>query len=278
MARPRTRVSRNRRNFLAAVLGTFAVAFVAWRMPPRGGLHAPTPEAISPAQAERDEIFMLLAYALVLEHWDPGTENRGHNVGALLVDDRGQPVAFDLNHNLRYRSGAEHAEARVLQHHLRRVGTFKLEDYTVYATLEPCAMCAGMVAMLDVSRVVYGQSDPAYGKAFERLALDSHELHGGYAPYARTVVSVPSESSIRKELDAAYTAQLRQDRMSLANWLRKPAVHAIYEKARERLSSLKPKYSENEKVLQSARSFYETFSLDAPDAAEPAAAAPDQAR
>jgi len=50
-----------------------------------------------------------------------------------------------------------------------------LENYTLYTTLEPCIMCAGMMVMSRLRRVVYGQADPHYGGAMERMKFTSRE-------------------------------------------------------------------------------------------------------
>lgn len=47
----------------------------------------------------------------------------------------------------------------------------KLKGYTIYTTLEPCAMCPGMMMLTSVPRTVYGETDPIYGEALERLSL-----------------------------------------------------------------------------------------------------------
>ena len=40
------------------------------------------------------------------------------------------------------------------------IGSWRLEDCTLYVTLEPCVMCAGAIVMSRIPRVVYGAIDP----------------------------------------------------------------------------------------------------------------------
>jgi tRNA(adenine34) deaminase len=42
-------------------------------------------------------------------------------------------------------------------------GDWRLEDHTLYVTLEPCAMCAGAIVLARVPRLVYGAPDPKAG-------------------------------------------------------------------------------------------------------------------
>jgi len=67
-----------------------------------------------------------------------------------------------------------------------------LDGYTIYTTLEPCAMCSGMMALTKVKRAVYGNPTHLYGRAIERLMLDSRALKDpsdgrslGFKPYPR---------------------------------------------------------------------------------------------
>ncbi len=62
---------------------------------------------------------------------------------------------------------------RLMIGYLNRVGGYSLKKHTVYTTLEPCAQCSGMMTLCSIERTVYGQTDPGFGKAMERLALDS---------------------------------------------------------------------------------------------------------
>jgi tRNA(adenine34) deaminase len=58
-----------------------------------------------------------------------------------------------------------HAEIRALRHAAEVVGSWRLEQSTLYVTLEPCAMCAGAMVLARVERVVVGAPDPKAGFA-----------------------------------------------------------------------------------------------------------------
>ncbi|MEH7073235.1 tRNA adenosine(34) deaminase TadA [Neobacillus drentensis] len=83
-------------------------------------------------------------------------------IGAVLVID-GKIVA--RAHNLREseQNAVAHAELLAINQACKERGTWRLEDSTLYVTLEPCPMCAGAIILSRVKRVVYGAADPKGG-------------------------------------------------------------------------------------------------------------------
>lgn len=99
-------------------------------------------------------------------------------IGAVIVLD-GEVIA--RAHNLREtnQNALAHAELLAIDLACQKVGTWRLEDATLYVTLEPCPMCAGAIIMSRVSRVVYGAIDPKGGCAgtFMNLLQDERFNH-----------------------------------------------------------------------------------------------------
>src|SRR5262245_63077938 len=56
-----------------------------------------------------------------------------------------------------------HAEVLALREAARKLGNYRMPDATLFATLEPCAMCCGAVVQARLARVVYGAPDPRAG-------------------------------------------------------------------------------------------------------------------
>ncbi|GGJ80165.1 tRNA(adenine34) deaminase [Anoxybacillus voinovskiensis] len=85
-------------------------------------------------------------------------------IGAVIVKD-GEVVA--RAHNLRetMQRAVAHAEVLAIDQACQRIGSWRLEDTTLYVTLEPCPMCAGAIVLSRVKRVVFGASDPKGGCA-----------------------------------------------------------------------------------------------------------------
>lgn len=56
-----------------------------------------------------------------------------------------------------------HAEILALRSAAESVGSWRLDDCTLYVTLEPCAMCAGAIVLARAARLVFGATDPKAG-------------------------------------------------------------------------------------------------------------------
>ena len=83
-------------------------------------------------------------------------------VGAVIVRD-GVPVGRGRNRVEAQNDPTAHAEILALGAAAATVGDWRLDDCTLYATLEPCTMCAGAVLLSRPRRVVYGAPDPRAG-------------------------------------------------------------------------------------------------------------------
>lgn len=95
-------------------------------------------------------------------------------IGAVIVLD-GEVVS--VAHNLREteQRSIAHAELLAIDEACKKLGTWRLEDATLYVTLEPCPMCAGGIVLSRVKRVVYGASDPKGGCAGTLMNLLTDE-------------------------------------------------------------------------------------------------------
>lgn len=85
-------------------------------------------------------------------------------IGAVVVLN-GEIIA--RAHNLREsnQNAVAHAELLAIEEACRQLGTWRLENTTLYVTLEPCPMCSGAIVLSRVKRVVYGAADPKGGCA-----------------------------------------------------------------------------------------------------------------
>lgn len=83
-------------------------------------------------------------------------------VGAVAVAD-GRIVASGRNRVEEKRSVSAHAEFETIRELERSIGDWRMSDYTLYVTKEPCPMCAGMLVNARIGRIVYGVADPAGG-------------------------------------------------------------------------------------------------------------------
>ena len=68
-------------------------------------------------------------------------------------------------HNLREtrQDSTKHAEVQVIQKACKKLGTWRLENVSIYVTLEPCVMCAGAMIQARVENVYYGAKNDRFG-------------------------------------------------------------------------------------------------------------------
>lgn len=129
-----------------------------------------------------DERFMRRALELARHAADAHAEVP---VGAVLVLG-GDIVGEGWNHNIGRNDPTAHAEIAALRDAGVRLGNYRFPGATLYATLEPCVMCAGAIVHGRIARVVYGATDPktgAAGSVFDTLLSDRHnhkvDVQGG---------------------------------------------------------------------------------------------------
>ncbi len=85
-------------------------------------------------------------------------------VGAAVLRE-GTVVVRAHNETVGRRDPTAHAELLAVQQALALLQIDRLNDYTLYVTLEPCAQCAGAIVLTKVGRVVFGAYDPKAGMA-----------------------------------------------------------------------------------------------------------------
>lgn len=85
-------------------------------------------------------------------------------IGAVIVYE-GEVIATGCNERETSQKTLSHAELVAIAKANEKIGSWRLEDCTLYVTLEPCPMCAGAIVQSRIKRVVYGASDPKAGCA-----------------------------------------------------------------------------------------------------------------
>jgi len=127
-----------------------------------------------------DEHFMQLALAqaqLAQAHGEVP-------VGAVVVHE-GRVVAQAHNAPISCKDPTAHAEIAALRLAATELGNYRLDDCTLYVSLEPCAMCVGAILHARLKRVVWGAAEPKTGAAgsvidlFANTQLNHQTQHSG---------------------------------------------------------------------------------------------------
>ena len=109
-------------------------------------------------QKMTDENYMKMALIEAQEAYDKGEIP----VGAVVVWN-GRIIARAHNLTETLHDVTAHAEMQAITAAANIMGGKYLKDCTLYVTLEPCIMCAGALGWSQISRIVYGASDPKRG-------------------------------------------------------------------------------------------------------------------
>ena len=91
-------------------------------------------------------------------------------IGCVIVRD-GKIIARGYNRRNTDKNTLAHAELQAIRKASRAAGDWRLEDCTIYVTLEPCPMCAGAIVQARIPRLVIGSRNPKAGCAGSVLNL-----------------------------------------------------------------------------------------------------------
>ena len=83
-------------------------------------------------------------------------------VGSIIVLD-GQVIARAYNQKEKNKVATHHSEILAIEQASKRIGSYRLDNATIYTTKEPCLMCMGAILSARISRIVYGANDRRFG-------------------------------------------------------------------------------------------------------------------
>jgi len=92
-------------------------------------------------------------------------------IGACVVSGDGQLLASASNRTICDNDPTAHAEMIAMRAAAAKLDNYRLSGVTIYATIEPCAMCAGALVNARVSRLVYGAEDERFGAVVTHFGI-----------------------------------------------------------------------------------------------------------
>ena len=122
------------------------------------------------------EAYMEKAIGLAREAYESGEIP----VGCVIVDGAGRIIGTGRNRREESHDATTHAELEAIREACSRVGDWRLNDCTLYVTLEPCPMCAGGIINSRIPTVVYGAKDGNTGSCGSVINL--FEENYGHKP------------------------------------------------------------------------------------------------
>ncbi|WP_084591503.1 tRNA adenosine(34) deaminase TadA [Gilvimarinus agarilyticus] len=120
-------------------------------------------------------------------------------VGAVVVRD-GLIVGRGYNRPIGGCDPTAHAEMMALREAARQLGNYRLNDCTLYVTLEPCTMCVGAMVHARVGRLVYGTTEPKAGVVESQAQL----LDAPYFNHSVQVTGGVAREACQQQLSAFF--------------------------------------------------------------------------
>ncbi|MCM1522328.1 MAG: nucleoside deaminase [Muribaculaceae bacterium] len=118
-----------------------------------------------------DERYMSLALIEAEQAFDAGEVP----IGAVIVSPKGRVIGRGHNLTEALTDISAHAEMQAITAAALTIGGKYLSGCTLYVTVEPCLMCAGAIGWAQISRIVYGASDPKRG--YRRFTREISPFH-----------------------------------------------------------------------------------------------------
>jgi tRNA(adenine34) deaminase len=128
-------------------------------------------EQQQPVISPEDERFMRAALALAATAEDLGEVP----VGAVAVHE-GRIIGSGANTPIASKDPTAHAEIIALRGAAIQLGSYRLSGVTLYATLEPCAMCAGALVNARIEKLVFGARDLRFGAVRSKFRIADSDL------------------------------------------------------------------------------------------------------
>lgn len=118
-----------------------------------------------------DELFMREALALARLAQAAGEVP----VGAVVVLNN-EIIGRGFNQPISSHDPTAHAEILALRHAASSISNYRLENATLYSSLEPCVMCAGALLHARLARLVFAARDLRFGAVRSKFQLADHPL------------------------------------------------------------------------------------------------------
>jgi tRNA(adenine34) deaminase len=118
-------------------------------------------------------------------------------VGAVVAMD-GEIVGRGWNSPVARNDPTAHAEILALREAAARMGIYRLQGAVLYATLEPCAMCAGALVAARVARLVFGARDLRFGGVRSKFQIADSDLLNHRVEVVENVLAVECVGLLRE--------------------------------------------------------------------------------
>lgn len=151
-----------------------------------------------------DERFM--AYAL--REAERALDHQEVPVGCVIVHE-GEIIGKGYNQRETIQDPTAHAEVLAITAAAAHLGSWRLENTTLYVTLEPCPMCAGAIILSRIPRVVFAAHDPKAGVCGSLMDLLSDTRFNHQPEVVRGVLAEPASQLLKGFFQTVRTQKRR---------------------------------------------------------------------
>ena len=114
---------------------------------------------------ENDRKFMLLA----IEKAQIAGSIGEVPIGCIITDINNNVIASGYNLRESNHDPTAHAEIIAIKNASEKLGSWRLDDCSLYVTIEPCSMCMGAIVLARINRLVFGARDSKAGAVFSHI-------------------------------------------------------------------------------------------------------------
>lgn len=125
-------------------------------------------------------------------------------IGCVIVSE-GKIIGRGYNRRITDKNTLSHAELNAIRKASKRLNDWRLDDCTLYVTLEPCQMCAGAIVQARIRRVVIGTMNPKAGCAGSLMNLLAVPAFNHQVEITRGVLAEPCRKMMQ-----SFFKELRQ--------------------------------------------------------------------
>ena len=133
---------------------------------------------------------------LTLEEAEKARAHQDVPIGALAVR-HGEIIGRGYNRREADQDPTAHAEMLAIRQAAQHLGHWRLEQVTLYCTLEPCAMCGGAMVLARLPRLVYATPDPKAGCAGSILDIVRHPRLNHHVDVTAGILAEEASEQIR---------------------------------------------------------------------------------
>jgi tRNA(adenine34) deaminase len=124
-------------------------------------------------------------------------EAAGEVPAGAVVELGGEIVGRGANSPIARHDPTAHAEILALREAAARIANYRLENATLYCTLEPCVMCAGALVTARIQRVVFGARDLRFGGIRSKFQIADSDILNHKAEIVEGVLAVECVELLR---------------------------------------------------------------------------------